>query len=144
MPVSAGILQLRDEYFGALTSYRGGDVEQIVDVFAEGSFLAIANGSQLVADITAILDEWQDALAGVRSDSAARRILPVVLEQPVVNSRLVRERISASDPTLFTALDLLVERGVLDELTSRKRNRMWSAPKVLAALDAFARRSIRR
>ncbi|MGK9147701.1 Fic family protein [Plantibacter flavus] len=144
VPISAGILQQRDAYFAALTSYRAGRVEPILRVFADGAFLAIGNGRTLVADIERIQADWRAALVGVRSDSAAHRITALALEHPVLNSRVVREHLDVSDRTMFSALDTLVDRGVLRVGTSRQRNRLWSAPLVLAALDGFAARSMRR
>ncbi|WP_255600735.1 hypothetical protein [Blastococcus sp. LR1] len=38
----------------------------------------------------------------------------------------------------------LTSSGVLDEFTGFKRNRMWPATEVLAALDEFANRAGRR
>lgn len=70
-----------------------------------------SSSRQLVADIGSVQNHWQDTLKGVRSDAAARRIAALALEHPVMNSRLVREKIAGSDPTIFTGLDLLVERG---------------------------------
>lgn len=144
VPISAGILQQRDRYFEALTSYREGNLEPIVEVFARGTSLAVANGARLVADIESVQQRWEEALSGVRSDSAARRIAKLAMRHPVLNSRLVRAKVAGSDRTVFTGLDLLVVRGVLAETTSRKRNRLWVSHDVLDALDGFTRRSLRR
>lgn len=144
VPISAGILQQRDAYFSALTSYRAGRIEPILRVFADGAFLALANGRTLVADIEQTQADWRAALVGVRSDSAAHRIAALALEHPVLNSRLVSEHLDVSDRAVFSALDVLVDRGILRLGASRQRNRLWSAPLVLAALDGFATRSMRR
>lgn len=149
IPISAGILQQRDAYLEALTSFRAGHVEPILREFADGAFPAIANGRTLVADLEQIQADWRAALVGVRSDSAAHRIAPLALEHPVLNSRLVRDYLDVSDRAVFNALDVFVDRGVLRPGTSRQRNRLWSAPPVLAgpvlaALDGFAARSMRR
>lgn len=43
-----------------------------------------------------------------------------------------------------TAIDHLVEKGVLQKVSGNYRNRKWAAPEVLAELDAFAERAGRR
>lgn len=144
VPVSAGILQQRDAYFAALTAYRSGDVDPIIDVFVSGTFLAIANGRQLVSDIEQTTQVWAESLRGIRSDAAAHRIADLAVEHPVLNSQLVRSQLRGSDPALFRGLDQLVERGVLTETTSRSRNRIWVATAIIENLDAFARRSMRK
>jgi Fe2+ or Zn2+ uptake regulation protein len=45
---------------------------------------------------------------------------------------------------VYRALQPLVDAGVLVEFTSNKRDRLWRAPDVLHALDAFAARTGRR
>ncbi|MWB97645.1 Fic family protein [Agromyces sp. MMS17-SY077] len=143
VPISAGILQQQERYFDALTRYRAGDLAPIVGVFADGVVLAVVNGRRLVDDIQATKDAWQAKLTGVRSDSAARRIVDLAIEHPVLNSRLVQERLPQSARAIFTALDLLVARGILTPGNSRRRGRIWVAPDITAALDAFADRSRR-
>ena len=144
VPVSAGILQQRDTYFAALTAYRSGEVAPIIDVFIDGTFLAIANGRQLVTDIEQTTREWAESLRAIRSDAAAHRIAGLAVEHPVLNSQLVRTELRGSDPALFRGLDQLVEHRVLTETTSRSRNRIWVATAIIENLDAFARRSMRR
>lgn len=144
VPVSAGLLADVDRYFAALTSFRAGHVEDIVRIFVDASFLAIINGRQLASDITAVSNAWNDRLAGVRSDAAARRLVDLALEQPVLNAEVVAERLKVSRPVLYNALDTLVERGVLRTANSQKRNRLWIATDVIDALDGFSERVTRR
>lgn len=142
-PISAGILQQRDRYFEALGSYRDGDIEPIVSVFADGAVLAVVNGRQLVTDIQATKDSWEVKLRGVRSDAVARRIAGLAVEHPVLNSRVMQDRLPQSGRAIFSAIETLVERGILAQANSRQRNRIWVAPAIIANLDAFAERSRR-
>ncbi|MFD6055653.1 Fic family protein [Agromyces sp. NPDC060279] len=142
-PISAGILQQRDRYFAALDRYREGDVQPIVGVFAEGAVLAVVNGRQLVADIQATRESWEAKLRGVRSDAVARTIADLALEHPVLNSRLMQDRLPRSGRAIFSAIGTLVDRGILTQANSRQRNRIWVARDLIANLDAFAERSRR-
>ena len=63
VPVSAGLLADTDGYIAALTAYRQGDVTPIVERFAEASARATANGRQLVAELRAIRESWNDGLS---------------------------------------------------------------------------------
>jgi Fic family protein len=144
VPISAGILAQRDQYFAALGAYRDGDAVPIIKVFADGALLAVANGRRLVGEIQAIEARWSDKLRDVRSDAAARKISTLALQHPVLNSGLVREQTGASAQSVYNGIAVLVERGILREATSKRRNRIWLAEDVLNALDAFAGRSLRR
>jgi len=143
VPISAGILAQRARYFDALGEYRRGNAIPIIEVFADGVILAVKNGRRLVGDIESIREEWAERLHGVRADSAAHAIAKVALQYPVLNSKLLRKQVGASSQAIYNGIDRLVERGVLRAAASKRRNRLWLAPEVLQALDAFAERSAR-
>jgi len=144
VPVSAGLLSDIDRYFAALTSYRAGRVEDIVDMFADASIVAIDNGRRLAADIGRISTSWHQRLVGIRINASARRLADLALEQPVLNAEVAAERLGVSRPVIYNALDTLVERGIFHSANSQKRNRLWIADDVITALDAFAARVTRR
>lgn len=143
VPVSAGLLQQRDRYFDALTKYRAGDIGPIVEVFSSAVFLAIDNGRTLASDLLGAQEGWREKLRGVRSSSTAHRLVALVLEHPVLNSKLVEERLTVPPKTAIAALTLLESHGILTLRRAQSRNRVWTSPQVLTALDAFATRSIR-
>lgn len=142
VPVSAGLLADVEEYFDALTAYRDGDAEPIVDAISEAAFRAIRNGRRLVADIERIRDRWDEAVKA-RSDAAVRRLISVLLRQPVVNNRVVSETLAVSDVTAQAAIDKLHELEILVRAGGGSRNRLWQATEVLDALDAFGARAKR-
>jgi len=143
IPLSAGLLRQRDRYFSALTAYRAGDIVPIVRVFAGAAFDAIRNGRALADDIEAARGQWQNALSRTRGSSTAHRLVDVVTEHPVLNAKLVERALSVPPKTALAALRRLEDVGILRPATSRSRNRIWIAPQIVAALDAFADRSAR-
>jgi DNA-binding transcriptional regulator PaaX len=58
--------------------------------------------------------------------------------------RTIAAELSISEVAAQSAVDRLVEAGVLTQSTTGRRNRIWQARQVLAALDAFAARARRR
>ena len=143
-PVSAGLLHDVERYFAALTSYRAGDVEPIVTVFAEAATAAVRNGAELADDIRGVRARYDHALAGLRSHSGARKATEALFEHPVVNAELVANRGEMSMPAAYRALEALVERGIVVPGHSKKRNRVWVAVDITDALDRFAARAGRR
>lgn len=143
VPVSAGLLHDVDGYYAALTAYRAGDVDPIVRSFTEAAGFAVRTGRQLATAIGEIRTRWGEALTGLRSDSSARRVLALALEQPVLNAAVVEARLGLSAPGAYRAFDALVDRGVLRSANSRKRNRLWIADDMIQALDAFADQAAR-
>ncbi|MCG2621773.1 Fic family protein [Arthrobacter sp. I2-34] len=143
VPVSAGLLQDTNAYFRALTGYRAGKADAIVTAVAEASFAAIRNGRALVRDIQAAAARW-DSLVVARSDSAVHRVKEYLLRQSVVNTRTIAAELQISEVAAQNAIDKLVDAGVLTQSSAGRRNRIWQAPEILAALDAFGARARRR
>lgn len=140
VPVSAGILTDVDAYFAALGAYRDGDPTPIVERFADATFAALANGRQLVADLHDVRRDWALRVKA-RRDAAAWRIAEAVMRHPVVNAPSLSRELGIPQTNVYRALRPLVDAGVLVEFTNNKRDRLWRAPDVLDALDAFAARA---
>lgn len=143
VPVSAGLLVDVDRYFAALGVYRNGDPTAIVDCFIQASFAALTNGRTLVDDLRNTRARWQDQVRA-RRDATAWRIADLLLRHPVINASFVATELGIAPQNVYRSLQPLIEAGVLIEFTSRKRDQLWRAADVLAALDAFAARGGRR
>lgn len=143
VPVSAGLLADTDRYFDALTAYRAGDVEPIVERFAQASFDSVVTGRQLVSDLRSIRAAWSEAITS-RRQATVWRALDVVFQHPVLDNALVQGVLDVSAMGAGAAITELVEIGALQEITGGRRNRRYAATQLLAALDAFAERAGRR
>lgn len=143
VPVSAGLLTDTSAYFQALTDYREGYVETIIRQFINASFRAIGNGRALVDDLEQVYGGWTESLAS-RRGSAARRMLPHLLNQPAVTIAYVESATGVALSAAQRAVGQLEEAGILERAGGGRRNRTWIAPDVIDALDAFAERVGRR
>lgn len=143
VPVSAGLLADTDGYIAALTAYRKGDATPIVERFAEASARATTNGRQLVSELRAIRESWNDRITA-RADSAVWKVADLLTRRPVVNAVLVRDELGIATDHPGRYLGPLIDAEIVVEFTDRARNRAWRAPEVLIALDAFAERAGRR
>lgn len=143
IPVSAGLLADTGHYFATLDAYREGDVVPIIETMANAAMSAIAQATDLVSELRRIRSHWSD-IVRVRGGSSAQRLLDVVLRQPVVDTKTVAGELGILPANAARAIAPLVEAGVLVEFTGFRRNRMWQAVEVTAALDDFAARAMRR
>ncbi|MHC6593446.1 Fic family protein [Arthrobacter sp. C152] len=143
VPVSAGLLSDVEGYHRALTAYRDGNPDHIILLTAEATFRAIGNGRQLATDITSARNRWKDAIKA-RKDAAAWKIADLLARQPVVNAKLLEDRLGLSGPTIWRQMQVLEEAAVVQGFDKFKRGRHWRSDEILAALDAFAARSGRR
>lgn len=144
VPISAGLLTDTPGYFRALTAYRDGDTDPIVECVARAALVGVANGRALVGDLRAVRTAWDDELSDLRSDAAARRLADGLLQHPVIDAPLARTLLGIRNNE-HRHIDALAERGILVGHTDHKtRNRTWRAPAVLEALDRYAQGSGRR
>lgn len=83
------------------------------------------------------LDRVLEAKAsGLRADSSARRILPLLREQPVITASFIADSLDVSAVAAHSAVRTLVERGILTPGTGRyRRSAVFQAPDVLGVLD---------
>ena len=143
IPVSAGLLTDTAAYFDALTSYRDGEPAPIVTALAEAAFAAIHNGGLLVDDLKQIAESWQQRVKA-RRDSAVWRIVDDLIVHPALSWSTLEKTFGLASASAYRAIDHLVDAEVLIETSGREWGRIWIAPEVLAALDAFAARAGRR
>jgi Fic family protein len=86
---------------------------------------------------------WNERIT-VRRGAAAHRLADLLVRQPVVDSPLVQRELRVAATNANTAIDHLVEKGILHKVSGKYRNRKWAASDVLGELDAFAARAGRR
>ncbi|WP_146340537.1 Fic family protein [Nesterenkonia sp. NBAIMH1] len=143
VPVSAGLLRSTRRYFEALTAYREGELDPIVQEMANSALSAVQNGRVLGAELGEILSTWEGAIRA-RRGSAAWRLAEHIFEQPVVDASWAAERLNVSDRTARNAIQSLEEAGVLEQPSTMRRNQVWQATAVIDAMDQFAKRAGRR
>lgn len=143
VPVSAGLLTDTRGYFDTLTAYRQGNPAAIVETLAQASFVAVANGRQLVDELHTIRAGWDDKIQA-RRGAGAWRLADMLIRQPVLDAATAAAALGTTPQNALRAITPLVEAGVITEFTGFARNRMWQANEVLTALDAFAARAGRR
>jgi Fic family protein len=143
LPVSAGLLTSTSAYFEALARYRDGYIEPISEQFIVASFRAVANGQELVRELDSVYQAWTEKLTS-RRGSAARRVLPYLLNQPAVNVKFILDATAVTETAAQRAVEQLEACGILTKASVNRRNRVWLAAEVIDALDQFAERIDRR
>jgi Fic family protein len=137
--LASGLLARRDDYFDSLAAYRRGDPAPIIELFSHSARAAADCSRITIARLKAMPSQWAAALRP-RAGSAAAVLIEAFYDHPIMGSADV-EFYSGSAPSQgYRAIDRLVEAGFIQEITGRKRNRVWAASEVLAELDDLDRR----
>lgn len=107
------------------------------------SFLCQGICEQAMASV-AVVDTLNGWLAGVRQvlnerhwSGTVANISEDLVDWPVITSSFVQRKYSVSAPTAKSAIDRLLEVGVLQELTGRTYGRVYGAVDVIKAVQAL-------
>ncbi len=143
VPISAGLLTDLDGYVAALTVFRQGDIQPIIDIMSLAAERAALLGRWLIDQLTAIIETWQES-AKPRTGSALSSLIYLVAGQPAITSAYLIAALGISDTAARRAIDQAVAAKILTPNDDKKRNRVWLARDIVAVLDEFAIRAGRR
>jgi Fic family protein len=135
--LSGFLLKYRYAYYDSLA---GVQLREQWDAWVEFLSSAVVDACDtslsIARDMNDILATWMARLADVRSDAAAHRLPRLLLGHPVTGINEVASLLHTSFQTASTAVDLLVDRGILqDRYPERKRNRIFHASELLQRLE---------
>ena len=143
LPPPVSVLIARDPggYLSGLYQFRVGQLGRWVRWFADVVERSSRSTLTLVDDIGALVETWTGQLADLRADAAARALVALLPEHPVVSAASVAARLGVSNPTARSAVATLAARGILRELdfkgAGRGRPPAWFAADQL--LDLVSR-----
>lgn len=137
VPVSTGILRDTNRYFAALTAYRAGQLDPIVQEVAASVMNGVATGTALADAARELRTSWEGRIRA-RRGAIAWRLADLVLRQPVVDTAFVTSSLGVSMRGALNALDALTAAGVLSPASHARRGRRWVSEEAVALLDRFA------
>jgi Fic family protein len=133
----AGYLKARqrDYYSGLSGVERHGRWTDWLTFFLEG-VVSAADTEQATAEaLLALREDWARRTVQLRSNSAARRLLDVLLGAPVQTAASARVALGVSIQAATNGLAGLVRLGILREATGRRWGRSFQAHEVIAILE---------
>jgi Fic family protein len=142
-PISLVLVNTPKAYIGGLTAYREGDVSEWCDSFAAATARATEEAERLAGAIEALEEEWLERAGKPREDSAARRLIGALPEQPVIDVAIAQRLSGRSREAASGALQRLEEAGIVRRLNERKWGRLWECDELLGLVEDFEE-SVRR
>jgi Fic family protein len=130
----------RDAYRDHLLAIsRSGTWTQWIDFFLQGVAEQSSDTVQRSYQLLDLLQRYQAwALAATRSGNLAR-LVELVFVRPVISIADVEEWLGVTQPAASRLVQQMVDRGILEEVTGRQRNRRFAAREILEILDAPAK-----
>lgn len=113
VPISVAIARDPGGYLSGLKLYESGQIGPWVGWFCRVARNAADTTRHLTERTRQLTDEWGRKLHGVRADSAARALIPLLPGNPVISARDVTTLLGVSQPAARAALLTLVERNIM-------------------------------
>ncbi len=146
VPPPVSVVMARDVggYLSGLTRYRLGDIAGWVAWTAE----AIRRSAEQVVDVVSYADDvrrrWNELLADVRADAAARRLVAILPQHLILTTPMAADLLGVSAPAARGAIETLASRGILTPLDLRAARpgrpaQWWMAGELVALVTRWAR-----
>jgi len=136
-PISLMLAAVPKSYVAGLTAYREGDVSEWCELFASAVERASEEALNLAEAIEDLEGEWLARAGRPREDSAARRLIAALPEQPVFDAAAAQRLVDRSHVAVNNALRRLEDAGVVRRLNQRKWGRSWECTELLELVEAF-------
>lgn len=128
MYLSGYLKQHQQDYYRHLSSIRThGDWEGWVAFFLDGVEVAAHEAERGIVGIaTLVAADRKRLLEATRATPASYRLFEMLPMMPRFTVERVRQKLGTSFPTANAAVQLLVELGIVCEMTGQKKNRSYS------------------
>ena len=151
LPVSSALMISRDRYFDALTTAkvlcdahdpaRSAAFGPWVELLTEATVHACTLRERLTDHVTSLSSRWKSLARnnGVRTSSAAYRLIDRLPQLPVVTADSVMRAMSVNKSAAHRAVNKLADLGILTQRSAGRRNRVFECADLMDAFTESAR-----
>ena len=151
LPVSSALMLNKESYFDALDEtrvvsapdepVRSRALRRWVEMLAQSTAHACILRERLIGHVEALSQRWaaQARGAGVRSSSAAFRLLEALPRHPIVTASSAAGVLSVETRTAQRAVARLAGLGILEQRSAGRRNRVFECVDMMDAFTEAAR-----
>ena len=126
----------RDEYYGRLLAIsQRGDWEGWLDFFLRGVAEQSRDAVVRSRRILGLQEDYRARLYSAKASPSAIRLIDVFFQSPVLTIPMAASAIGVSYPTALSAVNKLVEAGMVAEVRALKRGRMFFAEELVRRIE---------
>lgn len=134
--LSAWFDQHRAEYYDRLLAVSArGEFEAWLGFFLDGVIQQASDSIRRAGRLRDLQEQMHRQLKSAKGSSLMYRVADLLLEQPALTTKVVRERLGVSHRGAMIALLRLAELKLVREPEFRERNRIFLANQVIALLE---------
>lgn len=129
--------QRRIEYVDRLFAVNAtGDWAGWLRFFLEAVVSRARAAIDLSSNVISLGKDWHGRLDAMRATRAAHRLADLVSQHSAINASIAERQLELTGPTIYKAIDQLVQADILQEFTGGSRNRVWAAEEQLKLMEA--------
>jgi Fic family protein len=133
--LSAYFEQYRSQYYdNLLVTSQTGDLMPWLTFFLRGVRRQARDAEERTVRLVELQHDMRNALLEEGRPNSVVRLAEYLFSVPVVSASRVSRILDVTRPTAHSAIETLVERGDLREVTGRERNRIYEAPRIFEAV----------
>lgn len=117
----------RQAYYEHLTNVRiNGDWEKWIDFFADAVIHTSNQAVNTAKNLIALINSHESKVNSMgRASSTALVVYRCFVKQPVLNANTIQTQTSLSAATIHSSLENLIQLGILEEVSQKKRNKIF-------------------
>lgn len=125
----------RSDYYKLLQAVRDeGDWVPWIDYFLQGLIDQSSETIKLTEVIRNLAAQLRTEILSIRSQASVTRVLDAFFHYPIRNIREIQLFAGVSQNTAQKAVDILMERGILYEITGKKKSRAYGCRPIFSAI----------
>lgn len=127
----------RQAYYEHLTNVRiNGDWEKWIDFFADAVIHTSNQAVNTAKNLIALINNHEAKVNSMgRASSTALVVYRCFVKQPVLNANAIQTQTSLSAATIHSSLENLIKLGILEEVSQKKRNKIFVYKEYIAILN---------
>ncbi len=127
----------RQEYYKHLTNVRvKGDWESWIDFFADAVIHTSNQAVKTARSLIALIDRDENTIKNMgRASSTALQVYMCFVKNPILNAGAIHNQSSLSVATIHSSLENLVDLGILEEVSQKKRNKIYAYKEYIHILN---------
>lgn len=133
--LSAFFERYRSDYYDhLLRTSQHGDPTPWVAFFLEGVRRQARDAEERTVRLVELQHQMRNDLLEEGRPNSVVRLAERLFSVPIITAQRASNLLDVTPPTAHAAIDALVERGDLQELTGKERNRIYEAPRIFKAV----------
>ena len=127
----------RQECYEHLTNVRvKGDWESWIDFFADAVIHTSNQAVRTARSLIALIERDENTIKNMgRASSTALQVYMCFVKNPILNAGAIQNQSSLSVATIHSSLENLVDLGILEEVSQKKRNKIYAYKEYIHILN---------